>query len=105
MATVIVRNTVTKRLAAAGATSALPTTREAVDKRLEAIAAGKGLRKPTSAHPFRECFDGWTHVHWTSGRVTGKRGGANYTRAYGEPMTCAEHIARATGQRDWAVEA
>jgi hypothetical protein len=88
------RSKVNKLLTAAGATRSYPTTPGAINRQLEAISAGRGLRKPTPAHPFWECMTAGPHVHWSSGRMThGRYAGPNYARAYGEQLTCEQYRA------------
>lgn len=63
MTAVTFPNTRAKLLAAGRSSWTMPTTREGIDKRLEAIAAGKGGHKPTTAHPYERCFTGRKHSH------------------------------------------
>lgn len=76
-----------------GAMGSHPTTPAGIDKRLEAIAAGRGLHRPTMAHPYRDCFAstdrfGSTRRHRHSEQVPMQFEGREYMRA----MTCEEYI-------------
>ena len=90
-------------LSRAGATASLPTTRAGIDKRLEAIGAGRGLHKPTAAHPYRDCFAstdryGSTRLHRHSETVPMEFEGRSYDRA----ITCAEYIAMCEASKNEA---
>jgi hypothetical protein len=82
MTAVTFPNTVSKLLAAGGSSWTMPTTRAGVDKRLEAIAAGKGARIARASHPYASCF-GATGLYY---RETCK--------ARHEGESCAEYIAQ-----------
>jgi hypothetical protein len=82
-----------KLLSAADATRTYPTTRAGIERQLEQIAAGKGGRKPTTAHPLWDCLSRGTHTHWSCGRITREYGTKQYERFYGERVTCEQYRA------------